>query len=660
MDRSRPSKAEAEGAASVGRKRSTRPTRPKATGDGRGADTQPPDDDLRRRFEELVQISPDALLITQRGKITFANPRVQQIFGYEPEELVGQAIEVLVPQRVRERHQHHRARYERSPVARPMGTGLELAGLRKDGTEVPIEISLNPLTGDEVMATVRDITDRKEAERRLAESRANLDQSNDAFYVVDADDGRIVDVTAKASEDSGFTRSMLSSLHIWDLDEDLHDVAGWHDMVEEIRRGGRRVFASTMVRADGSSFPVEVSARYVSEGGPARVVAVVRDITERLMSQREQQAAAERLAAIVETVDEAIISKDLDGVVQTWNKGAERLYGFTARQAIGSSVRDLIIPAERHEEFEACLARIRAGEPVPPYDTQRRHAEGHLVDVMVAMTPMRDASGDVVGSSVTAFDVGPRKRAEEAEKARVELNQVKAVDRALRDFINAAAHDLQQPLTPMMFALRHLKLLMPDLTEEQQRPIEMLQRNVDRMSMLVQDLLDVARMEAGTLEYAIEPIPLDDVFSEAKHGFEAQAADRGVQVTAAKSGLRVHADRRRVMQVLFNLVGNAVKFTGDGGQVTISASPTGQMVRVAVKDTGPGLSPDQINKLFKPFSQVHERSEGAPKGTGLGLYISKGIIEQHGGSIGVESDGPGRGATFWFTLPTEAGAPADP
>jgi len=371
-----------------------------------------------------------------------------------------------------------------------------------------------------------------------------------------------------------------------------------------------------------------------------------------LSERRAREELTQQLATIVESSDEAIYSKDLGGVVLTWNLAAERTYGYSAAEAVGRSIADLVFPEDKRPEFAAIMARIKSGLGVPRFETTRRCKDGSTIDASVAVTPVRDASGSVVAVSVCAHDITDRKKAEQAELARIENAHLKELDQTLRDFINAAAHDLNQPLTPMRLALATLKPDLKDLPERGQKMVTMIERNINRMALLVADLLDVARLESGTLAFAMAPVDLGDLLNETDEFFREQTREAGVSLqVSAEQPLPAMADARRIIQVLFNFVGNAIKFTPRGGHITLGGQVKGDFVRVEVKDTGPGLTREQMDLLFLAFSQVHTATRETPKGTGLGVYISKGIVEKHSGRVGVQSDGPGTGSTFWFELP---------
>ena len=254
-------------------------------------------------------------------------------------------------------------------------------------------------------------------------------------------------------------------------------------------------------------------------------------------------------------------------------------------------------------------------------------------------------------------------RLEKSENAlRAANEQLRELDRSRLQFVNNVAHDLASPIHPVRLQLAVLDAL-PEINPEQKRKsLGILNRNVDQFERLLNDLRDVSKLEAGRLPLQLQEVDVASLLSSSCEGFTASAAQRGLQLECrAPTPLPCVADPQRVTQVIYNLVTNALKFTTSGGTVKVSALASGPVAEIRVTDTGRGLSPEERAKLFRPFSQVHDPTLYRERGTGLGLFICKGLVEAHGGSIGVLSDGLGKGSTFWFTLPlNHAPKPASP
>lgn len=394
-------------------------------------------------------------------------------------------------------------------------------------------------------------------------------------------------------------------------------------------------------------------------GKPVRATGIAQDVTQERTLERDRLRLAQQLAAVVESSDEAIFSFDLDGIVKAWNKSAERTFGYSSAEMIGRSVLDAIVPETEHASWRAGVAAIVAGERLGRREVERRRKDGEVFPASVLMSPVRDADGRITGVSVAAHDISVARRAAAAQAILDSQNREVAHLRELSEmrmqFLNVAAHDLNTPLTPVVLqlaALRHNSELSP----QNKATLDILDRNIQRFRVLVQDMLDSARLQGGRLNLKREAVPLQPLIDDAVNAFREPARLAGLTLTAGPpTSLVVDADAIRISQVMYNLVSNAVKYTPKGGAIAIGVEATGDTVTVRVRDTGLGLTQDQMAQMFAPFARFHENVAGVPKGTGLGLYISKGIVEQHGGQITVASDGPGKGSTFTVVLPASPG-----
>ena len=353
-----------------------------------------------------------------------------------------------------------------------------------------------------------------------------------------------------------------------------------------------------------------------------------------------------RLAAIVASSEDAIVSKDLDGNILTWNHAAERIFGYTADEAIGKSIR-IIIPAERQPEEDDVLAHIRQGLTVDHFETVRQRKDGTLLDVSVTISPVRNAEGRVIGASKIARDITEQRRlraiADEASRLKDE-------------FLTVLSHELRTPLNTVLGYARMLrredKRMSPDLRD---RALDALERNADSLTRLVSDVLETSRIVTGKLRLALNAYPIDLVVFDAIRTIQPAADAKGIALDIRiDSNLTVLCDRDRLQQVMWNVLSNAIKFTPSGGCVTVRGSRQSTAIKITVGDTGIGISPEHLPFVFHRFWQAHTGASREFGGLGLGLALSRHIIELHGGSIVVESAGEGQGTQFTLTLPTAA------
>ncbi|MFJ8008521.1 SpoIIE family protein phosphatase [Streptomyces fagopyri] len=367
--------------------------------------------DAEERFRALLEAAPDAMVIVDdTGTIRLVNAQTESLFGYRREELLGHPVEILVPARFHTHHTQHRDNYANNRQVRPMGAGLELNGLRKDGTEFPVEISLSPLeTTDGLLlsAAVRDVSDRKAAEERF---RALLEAAPDAMVIVD-DTGTIRLVNAQTESLFGYRREELLGHPVEILvPARFHTHHTQHRDNYANNRQVRPMGAGLELnglRKDGTEFPVEISLSPLETTDGLLLSAAVRDVSDR-------KAAEERineLAGLVESSQDAILAKTLDGEITYWNAAAQRLYGYVPAEVMGRHV-SVLAPSEHRDEIEALMDRLGSGEKVEHFETLRLTRSGELLDVDITLWPTRTADGTIVGACAIVRDISDRKRAE--------------------------------------------------------------------------------------------------------------------------------------------------------------------------------------------------------------------------------------------------------
>jgi PAS domain S-box-containing protein len=358
--------------------------------------------------------------------------------------------------------------------------------------------------------------------------------------------------------------------------------------------------------------------------------------------QRRGAWSPEYLAEIVDSSDDAIIGKTLDGVIISWNKGAERLYGYLADEVVGQPI-SILIPADHPDELPQIMARLRRGERVDHYRTVRLRKDGARVPVSVTISPVHDADGRVVGASSIARDVSEQER---------------AVHDALQlreQFIAIAAHELRTPLTTVFARLQlaERRLKQPDYDRQSlARDVSLVRQGADKLRVLLERLLDISRIRSGQLELDRKPTDVVTLVRDAAGEF-AETLGRDVKVSAPESTRALmNVDGVRIEEVVTNLIDNANKYGSANQPIEVDIADDPDAVRVAVRDHGPGIPPDQRGRIFEVF----QRASADARGVGLGLHIAREIVLLHGGSLEVE-EGEGGGARFVMTLPK--GSPPD-
>ncbi len=751
------------------------------------------------RFAGLLEAAPDAMVcVDADGRIALVNAQTERLFGYDRDELVGQPVEMLVPDAVREVHPGHRAAYVADSTPRPMGAGKELAGRRRDGSTFPAEISLSAIDTDGEMlvtAAVRDVTDRQRAEARFA---GLLEAAPDAMVCVDAD-GRIALVNAQTERLFGYDRDELVGQPVEMLVPDA---------VREVHPGHRAAYVADSAprpmgaglelagrRRDGSTFPAEISLSAIDTERGILVSAAVRDVTDR----RRAAETAAQLASIIQSSHDAVIGKTLDQVITTWNPGAERLYGYTAQEMIGRHI-EVLIPEEARKAEAAILAAVARGDRVEQYQTWRQRKDGTAVEVSLTLSPIADQSGTIVGVATVARDVTERQRAgarfrglmeaapdamvcvdadgrialvnaqterlfgygrdelvgqpvevlvpdqvrdlhpghragyvadprprpmgaelqlagrrrdgstfpaevslsametdegilvtavvrdvterleiaaererlrtqAERDKLERQLHQSQRLE-SLGQLAGGVAHDFNNLLGVISnyatFVGEEVARELPDRRWQAVRDdIGQVQQAADRAAGLTHQLLAFARQEV------IQPrvLNVNDVVESVEQLLLRTLGEHIELVTDLAEGLpMVLADPGQIEQVLVNLAVNARDAMPRGGKLVIQTASTdideaaatghaglspGRYVALKVSDTGTGIPKDVIERVFEPFFSTKPKGEG----TGLGLATVYGIITQAGGHVRLYSE-PGIGTILTALLPVTKKAPA--
>ena len=363
-----------------------------------------------------------------------------------------------------------------------------------------------------------------------------------------------------------------------------------------------------------------------------------------------------RLAAIVDSSDDAIVSKSLDGVIMSWNRGAERMFGWTAAEAVGRHIT-LIIPTERHAEETEVLARLRRGESIDHFETIRVAKDGRLLNISLTVSPLKDSTGRVIGASKIARDITERRRVEderdralaEAERAR---DEAEAANRAKDELIATVSHELRTPLNSILGYARMLQSGSLD-DARAAHALTVIIRSATTQGQLVEDLLDLSRIVTGRMALSFEKCQLTTLVQEALDAVRPAADAKGIAFVTrfAAADATVLGAPERLRQVVWNLAMNAIKFTPGGGRVDVTVEPQDRDVHVVVADNGVGINAAALPYIFEPFHQEDSSTTRAHGGLGLGLALVRRLVELHGGDVRAQSPGKGRGATFTVAIP---------
>ncbi len=353
------------------------------------------------------------------------------------------------------------------------------------------------------------------------------------------------------------------------------------------------------------------------------------DITD--IKQAEERGA--KLVAIVESSDDAIVSKTLESVITSWNDAAERMFGYTAEEIIGETIYKLI-PPDRQDEEPRILSRLKNGERVEHFETQRLTKDGKLLDVSLSISPIRDKQGNIIGLSKIARDITERKLDETRKN----------------DFIGMVSHELKTPLTSLNAIVQVVNAKLKN-SDDAFLAVAMERANmqVKRMTAMINGFLNISRLEAGKIYVKKEPFNLGHLLHEIADETRLIASSHAISL-AENGPVEINADRDKISSVISNLISNAVKYSPNGKQIEIEYHNCGDSVVVSVKDKGFGINPPDLDKIFDRYYRVETNDTQHIAGFGIGLYLSAEIIKRHDGEIWAESES-GKGSTFFFSLP---------
>ena len=600
--------------------------------------------DIETELHGVLDATSDAIVIVDHeGRVVLANSQIERLFGYAREELIGKLVEVLVPQRFHKVYAARRVDFFDDPGARPMGTGLELYGLRKDNREFPAEISLSLLRTEEdilISSAIRDITERKNADEKFL---TLLESTLDAMVIIGSD-GRIVLMNTQTETLFGYGRNELLGQPVEILVPDrlrgTHPQHRAHYFSSPKRRSMGSGLELYGRRRDGTEFPVEISLSPLATEAGTLVSSTIRDITE----QKRADELKSRLAAIVDSSIDAIIGETLSGIMTSWNKGAERIFGYTAEEAIGQPI-SMLLPAGYRDEEPESLQRLSKHERIEPFETLRCRKGGQVIHASVTISPVRDARGNLVGASNLARDISDRKRADEA--LALAKDAAESASREFEAFGYSVAHDLRAPLRGIEGFSRALSEDCSDtLDSHGQHYITQIRDAVQRMGRLIDSLLALARLSQSDVRR--QPVDLTAMAHEVFDRLQSEEPDRNVEFLVSEN-LTCEGDSRLLEIALANLLGNAWKFTGKRSNPRIEFGVTqyGEPNTFFVTDNGAGFDMAFADRLFGVFQRLH--AGGEFEGIGIGLATVQRIVRRHGGRIWANAV-EGHGATFYFTL----------
>jgi PAS domain S-box-containing protein len=620
-------------------------------------------------LKAIIDSSDDAIISKSLdGVITSWNHSAQRIFGYTAEEAVGQSISLLFPPDRLEEEPKILARLQRGERV----DHFETIRRTKDGKLLNVSVTISPvrdIKGNIVGASkiVRDVTAQLElqAHLRRSEERFGITLSSIGDAVIATDQhGHISYMNTVAETLTGWTQKEAKNLPlpaVFTIVNEFSRQPVVNPVIKVLETGGVVGLANhtILVAKDGTERPIDDSGAPIREpnGEISGVVLVFRDVTER----RNAELAALRLAAIVHSSEDAVIGKDLSGIITNWNEGAQRIFGYSPEETVGKSIMMLIPPDLQHQE-KNILAQLRRGERIDHFETTRRRKDGKLITVSLSVSPIKDAEGRIIGASKIARDISERRRIEGAlldAQRQLQLHatelEAQVEDRTkmlqktigeLEAFSFSLSHDMRAPLRAIQ---SFLQIFLEDhggkVDPEGHVLLQKVIGSAQRMDRMVLDLLTFTRLSHEPM--VTERVDLEAIVQDIIHDRTELQPPRA-DVIVQSPLLKVTGNKASLSQCLTNLLDNAVKFVAPGVHPTVHVftEDTNGRVRLVVQDNGIGIDLQDKGKLFDMFQRL--QGDKYP-GTGIGLAIVRKAVERMGGTAGFDSE-PNNGTRFWIEL----------
>lgn len=599
-----------------------------------------------KRYRGIFEYTGSATAILDSGAhIREINTEMEKILGYRDEEMKGRNMVEFVVDTEKKRTMHNFSAALQGRASVP--DQFETRFCRRDGAGVDVLLTVAEFGENRgLVVSFLDITEKIKVENSLKEARifAETIIANVPGVIYSLDPSlRLTYISPKSRDLFGYAPGeFMERPDLWEQVVHEDDRSAHQTVIDRIREGRPYSVEVRVVRKDGAVCWVHNSGiPTIDESGALmRIDGSFADITDRKVAEKERSF----LASIVESSDDTIIGKTLDGTIISWNRGAERNMGYAADEVIGKNI-SILMPDDRKGEIGMILEKIRAGERIEHFETLRVRKDGSVMDVSLTISPIVSPAGDIIGASSIGRDITGRKEAE--KQLRSYARDLKLRNEELEQFAYVASHDLQEPLRMVSSYVQLLKRRYEGrLDEDADEFIHYAADGASRMQVLINDLLAFSRV--STRGKPFEETDTEILVEQTLNNLMIQIEESGAVVTRDPLPV-VKADATQLSQVFQNLISNAIKFHGtEPPRVHVTAVQSGEEWLFAVKDNGIGIEPRHFDRIFVIFQRLHSKAEYP--GTGIGLAICKKIIERHGGRIWVESEA-GEGSTFFFTIP---------
>ena len=616
--------------------------------------------DSEERLKIIFESAPDAYYMNDlAGTFLDGNKAAEKVTGYKKDELIGKSFLKL---KLLTLAQIPKAAALLAKNMIGLSTGPDEFNLnKKDGTQVAIEISTHPvkIKGQTmVLGIARDLSERKKAEKALKESeekfKAFFDKANDGFILATVKDKNFILGNKAICEMIGYTQEEIKNLSIMDI----HPEKDLPYVIDQFERQARNEIITAenipVKRKDGSVFYAEISSSPVILHGDPCLMGVFRNVTERKMAEEKIKESEARYRLIFNSSTDLLAHMDRTGTILDVNKQVLEIGGYEKDEITGKKIGALteIFPPQSIEVMLDNFTRDMLGEYHKPYEIEAKNKAGTRLFFEVGAVPLRSSTGEIVSILAIMHDITERKAAEAVREEL--LHKVEEANRKKTEYVSDVSHELRTPLASIKGFVSTIRSD-PAMDEPTRQDfLRITEEETDRLTRIIEDLLDISRIESGRLKLSMRSFNIMDLIMKNIENIKPLAESKGIVIQShpAPAPYIVYADQDKTSQIMINLLSNAIKYNKTGGKVSIDATEDDGKIRVNVEDTGIGISEKDIPHMFEKFFRAEGSSRETP-GTGLGLAVTKSLVQVMGGMIEMKSK-LGEGSRFSFSLPKYA------
>jgi len=633
----------------------------------------------RDHLKRVVNNVGDAIFTSNtKGEIESVNKAGLDMFGYELSELMGKNVKILQPEHIKVRHDDIVKNYLKSGKGHLMGqAAIEATAKRKNGELFPIEITITETKKGEdhtFIALIKDIALRKNAERAIRKNKERmikfLDSSSEGLFFHNK--GIITDANQNGVEFLGLNIGDIKGHHI----NEYFEIDGIDCQGERVKNHNYECF---IFHDDGTKGLVNVLDKDIIIDDVSYSVLSIRDISELQHARDESEQILLELTNLIDTANAPIFGIDGEGKVTEWNQSAEKITGYKKEGVLGHDLVQEFITKEYKKSVSEVLHKALVGQETSNYEFPLYAKDGSHRLVLLNATPRKDLDGNVtgvigIGQDITEIDKTRKSLSLERENLNIKVSErtkdleksltnlvdinlkLEEVNRHKGEFISSMSHELRTPLNGIIGSADLLhEQLFGELNTKQLSYTAQIGKSADHLLSLINDLLDMAKIDAGTLELEIEKLYINEWVTNSVGIMRTEFRKKHINIHTDISTRHDHieADIRKCNQIILNLLSNAAKYTPEGSDIYIRISDeNGEYIRIEVEDRGIGIELIDRERIFDQFYQVDRKRDENLGGTGIGLALTKRLIEIHGGHIGVKNT-EGGSALFFFTLPAK-------